>query len=113
MTWSAAVLAGAALLGLAVARPHDAAAYFSALDSHGMLGAVSLVLMTASVLPNMAGHMTLNFTAFFSLVFKPAAGILAVPLMFVAILMTYRWVTRNRRARHRRPRGAVAEAPAA
>jgi hypothetical protein len=54
MTWSAMALGVAALLGLAVARPEDTAAFFGAISSHGGLSGLALAVLTALVLPNMA-----------------------------------------------------------
>jgi Family of unknown function (DUF6350) len=54
MAATAGVLAVAGILGLAVVRPHDVAAYFGTVFSGSILGGVALICMTALVLPNMA-----------------------------------------------------------
>jgi hypothetical protein len=50
----AAAASFAALVGLAVARPHDTAAYFRLVSDQGPAGTVAMVVLTALAVPNMA-----------------------------------------------------------
>jgi hypothetical protein len=54
MAWVGLGLSLVALIGLALARPGDTAAYFDAISAHGVVAAAALALLTALLLPNMA-----------------------------------------------------------
>ncbi len=54
MAWVSVVLAGVALIGLSVARLPDAASYMEEVFSAGAVGGLSLLVLNALVVPNMA-----------------------------------------------------------
>jgi membrane protease YdiL (CAAX protease family) len=58
-----------------------------------------LCLHSGSMIPNVAAHMTLNFTAFFSVVYHPISELVTIVLLLAAAISTVRWLRRQRKPR--------------